>query len=187
MGRLIVLGALASSLLVGPASASEVCVICTSPDTTYRCTLEGPTKIERIPAAEQVLEIVCARKLAKSGGHAKCRARRENTGTACVGPVKTISLAKIEKAVDKFLTESPKPRDSEGAKAAPKADPNAPPKTLEEMARRAKQGTQPSAKSAPGGPDPPPVPATPSGTAQDGAVGAPKQPWSCLTSWFKEC
>jgi hypothetical protein len=177
----MMLGTLTCWLLMAPAGAAEVCVICTGPDTTYRCAVQGAGKVERLPAAEQVLEFVCARKLAKSGGHAKCRARRDDAGGACVGQLKTISLAKIEKAVDKLLADPPKPRDGEGSKPSPKADPNAPPKSLEELARRSTQGSKPTPS-----PESAPAPAPPPEKAQE-ETGGSKKPWSCLTSLFKQC
>lgn len=84
---------------VTAVAAAEVCVACTGPDVTYRCSVEKSDKIEKLPDAQRLLEQACTKILAKTGSHAKCDVNRDKA--ECPGAPKMIGLAELKEALAK--------------------------------------------------------------------------------------
>ena len=129
---------LALALLAGAASAQEVCVSCSEPDLTYRCTIKDSERAANIRGAGRVLEYLCLTELARAGGHQNCRVSREYSGP-CIGQPRQLDLAKLPEippqnsgSQDATAGQSPDGTAEPARTAAPR-----PPRTLEEMAREA--------------------------------------------------
>ena len=123
---------LALCALVAQAEAQEYCVACTGPSAMYRCIIEGAR-----PGGSQPLQKLCTIAMAKEGPHAAC-SLKGGTVFDCNGPVKRVSWAAYnEPAAKGAVQETPKPLVA----PAPANDPEQPPRTVEEMAKRANQKT----------------------------------------------
>ena len=128
----IALALFALCALVGQAEAQEYCVACTGPSAMYRCIIDGAR-----PGGKQPLQTLCATAMAKEGQHAACSVKG-GTVFDCTGPVKRVAWAAYnEPAAKGTVPETPKPQ----AAPAPANDPDQPPRTVEEMAKRANQKT----------------------------------------------
>ena len=149
--------------LMGQAQAQEYCVACTEPTAVYRCVIEGAR-----PGGGQPLQMLCVTAMAREGRHATCGIKR-GTVFDCDGPVKRVPWSSTELQV-----ETP------GATATadrPEPDPNEPPRTLVEMARRANEQSKKANDDA-----------KESFKSTGEAIGnATKKSWTCLTSLFKDC
>jgi hypothetical protein len=97
IGRAIVCGFVAS-VCTARALAADVCVVCTGPDATYRCTTNQASKLERLRGGDRAQHYVCITALAKAGGHTKCRVSRDASGF-CAGKARSIGLAELEAAL----------------------------------------------------------------------------------------
>jgi len=118
--------------LVAQAEAQEYCVACTGPSAMYRCIIEGAR-----PGGSQPLQKLCTIAMAKEGPHAAC-SLKGGTVFDCTGPVKRVSWAAYnEPAAKGTVQETSKPLVA----PAPANDPDQPPRTVEEMAKRANQKT----------------------------------------------
>jgi hypothetical protein len=130
--RRIGLALFALCALVAQAEAQEFCVACTGPSAMYRCIIEGAR-----PGGKQPLQTLCATAMAKEGPHAACSIKG-GTVFDCTGPVKRVSWAAYNEPAAKAATrETPKPQVA----PAPANNPEQPPRTVEEMAKRANQKT----------------------------------------------
>ncbi len=161
---------------VATAAAQQACVVCTGPDATYRCSIEkSADKLARFGAAgDKALSLVCAKELAKQGGHEKCAARRNSDGAACEGSVRELPLASV---IDAFIQSPPAPAPAtpeqtaavDPAPAVPvKAAPatEAPPRTVLELAERTGEQSKQQLKKV--------------GTAAE-------RTWECIASLFSRC
>jgi hypothetical protein len=159
--------AVATVVVAGRAEAQEYCVACTEPTAVYRCVIEGAR-----PGGSQPLQVLCVTTMAKEGRHATCAIKR-GTVFECDGPVKRVPWASIEA-----------PQQAKGAdqaEAKPEADPNEPPKTIVEMAKRANEQNAQQMKKANDD-----VKEKVTSTGQ--AIGdATKKSWDCMISLFKNC
>jgi hypothetical protein len=184
MGRAIICGFFVATVCTVRAAAGEVCVVCSGPDATYRCSVDQASNIERYRGGERVLQLMCISELARTGGHTKCRVNRDASGV-CVGEARTIGLTDLEAALAQG--RSAPPGAVEGHETAAPV-PGDPPKTVEELARRTTQASSEqlrkagevvtgSASSA----------ATGLEKAGDAISGAVKKTWHCITSLFKQC
>ena len=118
--------------LIAQAEAQEYCVACTGPSAMYRCIIDGAR-----PGGNQPLQMLCVIAMAKEGQHAKCSVKG-GTVFDCTGPVKRVPWAAYnEPATKGTVQETPKPQVA----PAPANDPDQPPRTVEEMAKRANQKT----------------------------------------------
>jgi hypothetical protein len=169
IGRAIVCGFVAS-VCTARALAAEVCVVCTGPDATYRCTADQASKIERLRGGDRALHYMCITALAKAGGHTKCRVSRDGSGF-CAGEARTIGPAELEAALADGGAGAA-PGGDEGHEAAPKPAQPGPPRTVEELARRTTQTSSPGA---------------PLEKASEAIGGAMKKSWLCIASLFTQC
>jgi hypothetical protein len=130
--RQIGLALVAYAALVASADAQEYCVTCSAPTATYRCVIEGAR-----PGGKQPLQTLCVTAMTKEGSHAACSVKG-GTVFDCKGPVKRVSWAAYnDPGAKEAAQEPPKPRPAQST--AP--DPNQPPRTVEEMAKRASKKT----------------------------------------------
>lgn len=152
------------------AQAQEYCVSCTGPTGIYRCIIEGAK-----PGGKQPLQTLCVTAMAKEGQHASC-ALKGGTVFDCNGPVKRVPWAAYNDPVPKgSVTEAPKPQTSQPS--APAGDPNQPPSTIEEMAKRANQKTAEQIKKA-----------NEDMKDQVESFGDnTKKTWRCISSLFTRC
>ena len=149
----------ALSVFADPSAAQEYCVSCTEPPGLYRCIIEGAR-----PGGSQPLQMLCITAMAKEGQHATCGVKG-GTVFDCNGQVKRIPWTASNES-------GPGGQEQTKAPAAqpPAQDPNAPPATVEEMAKRANQKTAEQAK------------------ALGQSVGdATKKTWNCIASLFMRC
>ncbi len=119
------------------AGAQEYCVACTEPNALYRCIIDDAR-----PGTAPSLQVVCISRIAKEGGHGQCAVKRGVTVFECDGVVKRISMAAQPPAVPAAapVTATPAPAAPQPAASPPPAANPAdePPKTLAEVAKRAK-------------------------------------------------
>jgi hypothetical protein len=150
-----------AAIVVAPTlvEAQEYCVACNLPNATYRCVI-----VDARPGAATTLQAACLGVLAKAGGHAQCSIKSGVTVFECDAPVKRVSLADTEP----ILLAPPAP---------PLADPTAPPKTLLEVASRAKAAADRQAEK--------------NATDAEAALKATghffQKSLTCLTSLFTRC
>lgn len=152
---------------IGRAEAQEYCIACTQPNAVYRCIIDGAR-----PGGSQPLQMLCVTAMLKEGRHSSC-SPKSGTVFDCNGPVKRVSWA----AHNASTVPPPKP---EMPKQPAKA-PDQPPRTIEEMAKRANEKTAEDLKKA-------------DETLKDQAntVGqnlgeATKKTWQCVTTLFTRC
>jgi hypothetical protein len=148
------------------ALAQEVCVVCSGPDASYRCTVEKAEKIGRFGnVGDKALQLVCAKELARQGGHDKCSARRDGGADACTGALTTLPLASLIEAA-----QAPPPAPVIAAvpvDPAKAVDPKSePPRTVLELAQRTGETSKKQLKTV--------------GTAAE-------RTWTCLSSLFQQC
>jgi hypothetical protein len=159
--------ATAVGVLAGHAEAQEYCIACTEPAAVYRCVIDGAR-----PGGGQSLQMLCITSMAKEGNHATCGIKR-GTVFDCDGPVKRVPWSSTE-----LPAETP---GTATAADKPEADPNEPPRTVVEMAKRANEQTADQFKKANDN-------VKESFKSTGDAIGnATKKSWHCLTSLFKEC
>lgn len=174
--RQILVWAVALSAAATAAVGQEYCVACTEPSGLYRCIIEDAR-----PGVAPSLQVVCISRIAKEGGHGQCAVKRGVTVFECDGIVKRISMAADAPAAQPPTAPAtavpnaaqPAPSSSSGTAAAvstpPAAGPtpaNEPPKTVAEMAKRAKADSDKSMEKA-------------------GAFL--KKSFSCIASLFTKC
>jgi hypothetical protein len=154
-----------------PAAAQEMCVTCSGPAATYRCTVEKSEKLATFGAAgDRILQLVCAKELARSDRHESCSARRE-APAQCLGELREIPLASVIEAASaaapKQAPVAPVPPAAPAAPPVPAADPkDAPPRTMLELAKRTGETSKKQLEKV--------------GTAAE-------RTWDCITSLFSRC
>lgn len=162
------------ALLIGstlPALAqSEICVSCSGPSATYRCTVEDAGQIEGRRFSKHALQLVCITELARQGGHQKCKVQK-TSGGGCFGFPRTVSLANSFEALTAGSQAEPEPAATEvQPEPVEQAKEDAPPRTVEELARRtASVSKQKLEKTG------------------DSVGNAVKKGLNCLASLFKSC
>ena len=114
--------------LAGTVAAQEVCVECSGPGASYKCSVKDGERLGQSRNGGRALEYVCITELAKAGGHESCRASRDFAGP-CIGRERVLDLARP--AGQSAVVVEPGAEVGEPAVAAPKPPPN----TLEELAR----------------------------------------------------
>jgi hypothetical protein len=135
--------------------AQEYCVSCTEPPALYRCIIEGAR-----PGGSQPLQMLCITAMAKEGQHGTCSVKG-GTVFDCDGQVKRVPWAAYNAP-----PPGPQERPQPPATQSTAKDPNQPPQTIEEMAKRANQKSGEQAK----------------------ALGdATKKTWRCISSLFTHC
>src|SRR4029453_1866381 len=153
-------------VLVASAAGQEYCVACTQPPAIYRCVIDGAK-----PGGHQPLPTLCVMAMTKEGSHAACSVKG-GTVFDCNGPVKRVPWAAYNAGA-----AEPKPNA-----AAPAAkQPDGPPRTVEEMVKRANDKTAEQLKQA-----------NDKVKSQTEAVGqgageAARKTWACIASLFTRC
>lgn len=168
---------------------SGLCVVCSEPSASYSCVIAEANDPYLMRGGEKALHFVCVTELAKLGGHASCRVRRDFS-THCDAPQRVVSLkglaepapatAGAPQGADPAASADQKGAAATGVAPQP-AQPQGPPQTLEELAKRTASGSGDALKKT--------------GTAVvDGAKsagsavgGALQQTWTCVTSLFTSC
>ncbi len=158
--------------LIAQAEAQEYCVACTGPSAMYRCIIDGAR-----PGGNQPLQMLCVTAMAKEGPHAKCSVKG-GTVFDCTGPVKRVPWAAYNQPAGKgTVQEAPKPQVA----PAPANDPDQPPRTVEEMAKRANQKTAEQVKKANEDVQ------EKVETLGDKVGDTTKKTWRCIASLFTRC
>jgi hypothetical protein len=80
------------------ASAGELCVVCTKPDATYRCTVDQSTRYVNLKFGGEVQGHICTKVLAKKGSHERCIVV-QNANDACEGQPRTITLTDYQQVL----------------------------------------------------------------------------------------
>lgn len=156
------------------AEAQEYCVACTGPSAMYRCIIDGAR-----PGGSQPLQTLCTIAMAKEGRHAACNVKG-GTVFDCTGPVKRVSWAAYnEPGAKGAAKEAPKLPAAEPPAAVD--DPNQPPRTVEEMAKRANQQTAEQIKKANEDMK------DQVETFGDKVGDTTKKTWRCISSLFTRC
>lgn len=81
----------------GYAAAGELCVTCAEPAAVYRCAIDKAEDLEKLGIDEKIPRKICAKVLAKTGGHASCRITGK-PGEPCNGTLKTVDIDELYKA-----------------------------------------------------------------------------------------
>jgi hypothetical protein len=163
IGFILGLGACA---LTARAEAQEYCVACTEPPAVYRCVIDGARPGGRYP-----LQRLCVVAMTKEGRHGACGVRG-GTVFECSGPVKRVPWAAYNAAAGP-VPAAPRPAAPPPAAQAP----NGPPRTVEEVVKRANEKTAEQIKET-------------DGTTKkqaDTLSEATKKTWQCLSSLFTRC
>ena len=146
--------------LIGPlpTSARELCVVCSGPDTVYRCVAAEAKEIAPPP-------LVCMSSIARARGHESCAIRRGTT--ACEGQEYVIaSELQAPEAPRTALKGEDRPAETR----TPETKPQGEPRTVKELAERAAEGSGEQWRKA------------------GDAVGkATRRTWNCVTSLFSAC
>ena len=144
--------------MAGRVGAQEYCVACEGPPAIYRCIIEN-ARPGGVP-----LQTFCINSMTKLGSHARCGVKG-GTVFDCDGQVKRVPWSAQGEAQK---APNPPPQVKAGA------DPQQPPQTVEEMARRAKETPNEGAKEK-------------SRTLGENIGDATKKTWRCVTSLFSRC
>ena len=199
----------AIAVTTGALVAGELCVSCTGPDASYRCTFKGNGSPSLVPG----LQLTCISQIAKQGGHQSCTIER-NRQKPCDSTAKIFAMPEAfaapaegdakpvlpdaEPVVPQKKAEPvivPPADHAADPSAAPEPEPAAgptgeetPPRTVKEIVDKSAANTKDSAEKA--------------GAAVDGAAksagsalekagtavsNAAKKTWNCLTSLFGDC
>lgn len=144
--------------MAGRVEAQEYCVACEGPPALYRCIIEN-ARPGGVP-----LQTFCINSMTRLGGHARC-AVKGGTVFDCDGQVKRVPWSAQGEA-------PPKAKPTGPVKAS--GDTQQPPRTVEEMARRAKDTTSKEVKEK-------------TQTLGENIGDATKKTWRCVTSLFSRC
>lgn len=169
--------AIATMLLIATtsfAAAQEVCVVCSGPQATYRCTVEKSDRLTRLGTFnDKAVQAVCTKELARQGGHSSCTARRD--AGPCDGIVRELSLASIVDGAAEKLQPAAGAPSAPAAPAPPVAPPDnkaaeapkeGPPRTVEELAKRTSEQSKKNLQ---------------------GVGDAAAKTWGCVASLFTKC
>ena len=143
------------------ALSRQVCVVCTGPEASYRCVVEGGTG-SVTPAAR----LACITTLAREGSHETCGVKgSQSASLPCEGPERKVSVPDAAIAP----VQAPLAVPSE-TRPADKVTPPPAPKTVEELARQVTKSSGEQVKSA------------------GSTIGeAARKTWGCISSFFKSC
>lgn len=182
------------------STARDLCVTCQEPFAVYRCAFDENSPFHvTAPGAS----LVCARELAQRGGHARCGIQR-NSFASCEG-----ELVVITPPADDLLPPTPPsgvagaPNNEDLATPADpinenpeeavqgevlQPEPQGPPKTVEELAKRtaksSKQGFKDAGDAVAGAAK---TTGEKIGEAGSAIGGAAKSTWRCLSTLFSDC
>lgn len=188
--RVLVFLAAAIPLAAGPAAASDYCVTCQGPQTTYRCVTndgrEGAGKDQR-----EALH--CITEIARRQGHGSCSIDNTAANT-CLGQPISVDVGSLSPLAK---PDPPAVVDGEPSVAATPA-PGAPGQDLGELPPGPGEPDEPvvaapNEDTAPGADDPAGQPTLLEKSQQNiekagNAIGtAAKKSWDCMSSLFKDC
>lgn len=157
-------------LLTGQAVAQEYCVACSGPDAVYRCVIDGAQ-----PRGGQPLQMLCVTTMAKQGGHATCTVKG-GTVFECNGAVKRVPWAPVGVVPQSQPVAPPgaqpaaKPEPASAVGPATAPAPEAPPRTVVDLAKQANDQAAEQMKKA-----------------GDNVKDATKKTWDCMFSLFTRC
>lgn len=117
-----------------PAAAQEVCVTCSDPDVSYKCSVKDSEKASQIRGAGKAIEFLCITELARAGGHRSCRASRDYVGP-CLGQQRVIDVTRPSEPPVQGQQADGDAAETDGTIEARRNAANQVPRTLEEMAR----------------------------------------------------
>ncbi|KUO68387.1 MAG: hypothetical protein APF80_15680 [Alphaproteobacteria bacterium BRH_c36] len=200
---LILLAASVFAAMLLPAAAQEACVRCDNPFAIYRCQVSDPS----LPANASIA-LICITELAKRNAHATCAVSRA-TESVCSGELVVVAPAPdapipqahpagivaaspaAEPAKSGAFGADPDelPRTDEGrqADASPPAT-NAPPETVEELAKQTAIASQKGLNQAGGAVvDAAKTTGQSIEKAGDAIGSAAKKTWRCISSLFGNC
>ena len=160
-----------------PLHAQEHCVSCTGPVGLYRCTIDGAR-----PGVTSSLQLLCVERMARDGGHASCSVKRGVTVFDCDGPVKRITVTDADAPPVNSGAGGPTAGSGVVATSPPQsqatgASPQGEPKTMLEVAKRAKDATDAEFKKAG---------EQMKSSAEKTNTGF-KNAWRCMTTFFTRC
>lgn len=160
-----------------PSHAQEHCVSCTGPVGLYRCTIDGAR-----PGVTSSLQLLCVERMARDGGHASCSVKRGVTVFDCDGPVRRIMVTDadappVNPGVGGPATGTGGAASSPPPAQASDASPKGEPKTMLEVAKRAKEATDAEFKKAG---------EQMKSSAEKTNTGF-KNAWRCMTTFFTRC
>lgn len=162
------------------AVAQEYCVVCFEPDARYRCIVAADPGAAPSASRSQFL---CITELARTGQHASCAVGRMSPET-CGGDLKTVmvpstsdTLLPPDKEWQPEVVERSSEPPTEHAQQNPEAPSQAPPQTVEELAKQTVDASGKGLKKAG---------KAVSDTAQS-AGQVVSDTWKCLSSFFSDC
>jgi hypothetical protein len=174
------------------AAAAEYCVTCAGPESHYACSFEGASA----GPGDTGLKLYCITELAKSGKHQSCSVDRTEA-KPCSGEVKVLAMPDGMTSPQAATSEMPKtpaslpaavPLAAKTSEATAKTDPDAPPKTVQEMVEK---GSGDAGQTLQKGGDAVVETAKSTGGIIDKAGKAvgdtAKKTWTCITSFFGNC
>lgn len=181
------LATLALGWAVIPASAGEICVVCSEPAQSYRCGFEGETAA---PASGAGFQLACIKELATRGGHKSCSIDRARASGPCDGLLVALPHPGEAAAAATAPAVAPPPVAAAAPVAAPAsiAPKDQPPATVEALAKATVEQSKKDWEKANAT-----VQETTSEAGQGlkkagNAVGtAVKKSWDCVVSLFSSC
>ena len=166
--------------LASLASAQEYCVACTGPAAQYRCRIGGDPSVAARTSRGQLL---CITELAKIGPHASCSVGR-TTSEECVGEPRTVMFPSTNDPEAAPVTDwQPEATQVTAAPAAeqvpaePETPSEAPPQTVEELAKQTVTASGEGLKKA----------GKAVTDAAQSAGNVVTKTWNCLSSLFSDC
>jgi hypothetical protein len=176
-------GALATVMgAAQPLRAQEYCVSCAGPAGLYRCVIDGAR-----PGVTSSLQLLCVERMARDGGHASCSVKRGMTVFDCDAPVKRVAITDADAPPVNPVTAAPASSSvAVGTTVVPPVLQSAPaagasskdePKTMLEVAKRAKDATDAEFKKAG---------EQMKSSAEKTNTGF-KNAWRCVTTLFTRC
>lgn len=173
----------AALFAVAPAvEAAEYCVTCTEPAGMYACVVAGTPADAPANAREQ---LVCISEIAKSGGHGSCSVPR-SAPKPCPGVMKIVQAPAAAPGEPGAVGPAEGAAEVPPGTAAPAegepapetvVPPAAPPKTVEELAKKTVQSSKENLEKA----------GENVGKAGSAVGEAAKKTWHCITSLFSDC
>lgn len=172
----------ALTLVSSAATADDLCVVCADPPATYRCQIDGANPAATATPGTQIL---CIKEIATRGNHKSCSISRDQSASPCEGTLVVLAKPEISPLKAPGKTAEPAPQIA-GAPAPPQAaalgtDGNAPPATMEALAKQAASQTTKGLEDT--------TTAAGNEVKKAGATmgSAVKKTWNCLSSLFTAC
>lgn len=169
---------LAAVAFATSSAAQDICVECSGPDMTYRCTVKDAGRVQHIRGSGKAIEFVCITELARAGSHKSCKVGTGYSGP-CIGHPREIDVSKAGEPV--ILGAQPPETGATldgparaAAEVQKKADQ---PETLEQLARETVTKSKEQWSQADNNMK----------KAGDAVGGAIKKSWHCLATLFTKC